>query len=124
MRSSLGPTQHQVPTGCRPRAGSEGAASVFCSLDWELRVGRRGDADGWALRLRLETGCIVNYDLWGQGWGSRAGQLSNWAVSRRAKAYGVCSREEGLGSQSLCSSPGAMDSLEEPPLLPSEWTLS
>lgn len=87
-----------VPTGLRPRAGSRGAASVRLQLGLGAADWRGGDAGGWALRLRLETGCIMNWncDLWSQGWGSRAGQLSNWAMSQRGQGrWGVQQRRKG-----------------------------
>ena len=39
-----------------------------------------------------------------------------------AKAYGVCNREERVRNTDA-RPPGAMDSLEEPPSCPQEWTL-
>lgn len=39
-----------------------------------------------------------------------------------SKAYGVCSREERVRATDA-RPPGAMDSLEEPPSCPQEWTL-
>lgn len=54
----------------------------------------------------------------GPGLGSRAGQLSNWAVSLNTGWLMGCAAGKGLGSQRHAP-PGAMDSLEEPPLLPS-----
>ena len=95
---SLGPAQCQVPTGHRPRAGSRGVASVRLQLRLGAGGWRGADAGGWALRLCLETGCIMNWNcgLWSQGWGSRAGQLSNWAMSQRGQGrWGVQQGRKG-----------------------------